>query len=517
MYNLDRLLKAEAKSLQDLAIDDPEKREEICRKYIKFYDCVYDCEQKKTNKRLTLSPSKTQMKLWVHRETYVVVQSTILLIKTRSHSASEKSLTTLLHTNVTRKPFISCAADAIYAKWKTSETFSGGHVNVRYAPNRYCFQVLVTNNQIELLVPHLDCRLSRLRTADPPGILIETTVLISFHGLFVTGGDRLFVLRCFHIRHQGNLSVEGIPHNLSHRNSLIVLPSDNSSQITIKEVPKKRLECYYTVKQELVRDKSISSEVKLSDEEWASRQKRQVQEGKWQPVNERVAIGTPLLHEWSCRNAEPNQCLMVTNCIMKTQEDEHKLVDEQGCSMLPSLIPELQYEANHTVSQIVPLFSIVDQPFLYFQCQLNLVDVVKGGEGALLSCMPPKCLTTSQSSEMIFELNHRRKRRQISAISSQNLVTRTLDVISQRLEILPFGEHAPPKKIDSNCNEEKEPAHSRLERHEKNEKICMPKILIGIMTGLFIGVIIFAFACVLRSFLPRLKFSHVSTEQTQNY
>lgn len=56
----------------------------------------------------------------------------------------------------------SCSADAIYAKWKTNVTFVG-HVNVRHAPNRSCYQVLVTNNQIELLIPHLDCQVSRTR------------------------------------------------------------------------------------------------------------------------------------------------------------------------------------------------------------------------------------------------------------------------------------------------------------------------------------------------------------------
>lgn len=56
----------------------------------------------------------------------------------------------------------SCSADAIYAKWKTNTTFVG-HVNVRHAPNRFCYQVLVTNNQIELLIPHQDCQVSRIR------------------------------------------------------------------------------------------------------------------------------------------------------------------------------------------------------------------------------------------------------------------------------------------------------------------------------------------------------------------
>jgi hypothetical protein len=42
--------------------------------------------------------------------------------------------------SVVEEPFVSCATDAIYAKWKTGQTFTG-RVNVRYAPNRFCYQV----------------------------------------------------------------------------------------------------------------------------------------------------------------------------------------------------------------------------------------------------------------------------------------------------------------------------------------------------------------------------------------
>lgn len=57
----------------------------------------------------------------------------------------------------------------------------------------------------------------RIRSLDPPGLLLETTVLVSFHPEFVTESDRLFVLRCLHTKNatqNGGLN-EGVPQQLT--------------------------------------------------------------------------------------------------------------------------------------------------------------------------------------------------------------------------------------------------------------------------------------------------------------
>lgn len=114
----------------------------------------------------------------------------------------------------------SCAADAIYVKFKTNATFVG-QVNVKFAPNRFCYQVLVTNNQIELLVPHEECSVSRRRLVflslhrispssrsfSPPGILLEASVSVSFHPEFTTAADRLFHFQCFHKKNKKGLEI----------------------------------------------------------------------------------------------------------------------------------------------------------------------------------------------------------------------------------------------------------------------------------------------------------------------
>ncbi|VDN60182.1 unnamed protein product [Dracunculus medinensis] len=79
---------------------------------------------------------------------------------------------------IVEQPLISCSADAIYAKWKTKTTFNG-NVTVQFVPNPNCYQTLITNNQIELLIPHHDCRLNRMRFISRAALMFESSVLIT--------------------------------------------------------------------------------------------------------------------------------------------------------------------------------------------------------------------------------------------------------------------------------------------------------------------------------------------------
>ena len=180
---------------------------------------------------------------------------------------------------------------------------------MRYAPNRYCYQVLVTGDQIELLVPHLECQLPRMRMINPPGVSVEAHVLVSFHDEFVTKGDRLYALRCLHTHSGSNRTEQQEGQEIA-----VSTPAPNT-------LP---LECSYEVVRKV--QGSPSFRPLLSDE--------------------RLPVGTPLLHRWSCSHHRPTQCLIVTGCLLKTDDTEHALVDEYGCSTVPALVGELVYSGS---------------------------------------------------------------------------------------------------------------------------------------------------------------------------
>jgi hypothetical protein len=180
---------------------------------------------------------------------------------------------------------------------------------VRYAPNRYCYQVLVTGDQIELLVPHLECQLTRMRMINPPGVSVEAHVLVSFHDEFVTKGDRLYALRCLHTHSSGNQTESPL------------VPA-NSNPVT--DTPTPPLECSYEVVRKAHGNPSF------------------------RPLlpDERLPVGTALLHRWGCRHHRPSHCLIVTGCLLRTDDTEHELVDEYGCSTVPALVGELEYDGS---------------------------------------------------------------------------------------------------------------------------------------------------------------------------
>jgi len=222
-------------------------------------------------------------------------------------------------------PFVSCAEDAIYAKWRTNVTFNG-EVTVRFA-KQPCYRTLVTNNQIELLVPHLACQIARKRSLDPPGVLLSASVLIAFHEEFMTGSDRIYQLECLHTR--GPLM-----------QSTAFLSSTNSP--ILQHPPPS---CSYKVQTEI--------------------------EGEEASV---VRLGDSLHHDWSCMtdSTQGDLCLVVRNCLLVTDDSEYQIIGNDGCSMDEQLLPQPIYYSPLHVGQIVPMFGVNGKPVVHFQCELTL-------------------------------------------------------------------------------------------------------------------------------------------------
>uniref|UniRef100_A0A0K0DFH4 ZP domain-containing protein n=1 Tax=Angiostrongylus cantonensis TaxID=6313 RepID=A0A0K0DFH4_ANGCA len=194
------------------------------------------------------------------------------------------------------KPLVEsdCAADAIYVKLKTNQTFEG-HVQVKFVVQKSCYQVLVTNNQIEVLVPHEECAVPRRRSRSPAGIFLETAISVSFHPDFTTADDRIFHLRCFHQR---------------ATNSKALGPgSPTESQRDAMRTPS----CSYTV--------------------------RKRPNG---PLAGTVMLGQVVFHQWSCENQQ-DTCLIVHSCSVVGGETKHGLMDADGCSKNTKILPNLVY------------------------------------------------------------------------------------------------------------------------------------------------------------------------------
>ncbi|VDO22734.1 unnamed protein product [Brugia timori] len=291
----------------------------------------------------------------------------------------------------------SCSADAIYVKWRTSMTFVG-HINVRHAPNRFCYQVLVTNNQIELLIPHQDCQVSRtrlvrlnlytyvlesydllfFRSLRPVGVIVATSVLISFHPHYVTAGDRIYLLRCLHTRSSDKSLFPGS-----------VAPLTTSTDVFqgSTSIP----QCEYQIRN--LKNNEI--------------------------VNEAI-IGEMVRHRWSCSvRSDQDLCLVITNCFLIASDSKHQLIDNKGCSTDRTVLPDLIYIDNLNVEQNVSVFGVADKPYVYFQCQVSLLP------SKAHQCPKPNCPS-----------NHRNQRDLLYMIGNDEALI--LDIVSQQFEIRDF-------------------------------------------------------------------------------
>ncbi|CAJ0585516.1 unnamed protein product, partial [Mesorhabditis spiculigera] len=258
------------------------------------------------------------------------------------------------------QPTVSCSADAIYVKIRTRETFAG-HITVRYAPNTVCYQVLVTNNQIEVLVPHQDCALPRKRLHSPEGVVVSAELVVSFHPDFLTNDALVYRFECRHTRKDDGKLEAG-----TQQTALTEDPHAHDGPL-----------CQYRIKSS--------------------------QNGH--PLHS-ASIGDVVFHEWSCQNTGPDQCLLVRSCFFVTPETRYPLVDADGCSLDQYVLPQLHYFDHRLVAQNVSVFGVAQRPVVFFECELALTERDDHG------CQPPVCGKDSTV--------HRRTPRTLHSIEAQS-------------------------------------------------------------------------------------------------
>ncbi|EFO18276.2 hypothetical protein LOAG_10218 [Loa loa] len=212
----------------------------------------------------------------------------------------------------------------------------------------------------------------------PVGVIIATSVLISFHPHYVTAGDRVYLLRCLHTRASDQSLLPGsvvppiIPTN-AFRGSA--------------SMP----QCKYEIRS-------------LKDNE----------------IVDEAIIGEMVRHRWSCRvRSDQNLCLVITNCFLMARDSKHQLINNQGCSIDRTILLDLIYIDNMNVEQNVSVFGVAEKPYVYFQCQISLLPPKAG------QCPKPSCPS-----------NHRNERDLLYMI--ENDETLILDTVSQPLEIRDF-------------------------------------------------------------------------------
>uniref|UniRef100_A0A914WP56 ZP domain-containing protein n=1 Tax=Plectus sambesii TaxID=2011161 RepID=A0A914WP56_9BILA len=251
-------------------------------------------------------------------------------------------------------PELVCMDEMIMFSFRSKNPFRGrvfvkGRVN-----DPHCIQDFPQNgaNNATYTINLGDCGMQKF-TADANGSTnMLTTVVVSFHQIFITKVDRAYRLQCLFkeavVTVTQNLGVSMIP----------VTPISSGGLAPT---------CSYSLR----RDSPDGAEIRFS------------------------TVGEKAYHVWECNPTTPaNYGLLIFNCQASDTGANIKvsIVDDDGCVVDPILMDKITYESNQPRAfAVTHVYKYADQPSIFFQCGIKMCNRVAGEcEGIT----PPVCNVT---------------------------------------------------------------------------------------------------------------------------
>jgi len=295
-----------------------------------------------------------------------------------------------IDNGITGDPEIECGPTSIQVTFNTQNAFSG-HV---YVKNRFAEDGCRTTGdntrsigQIEL--DFAACGVARERSAEPKGIFVRSTIVISFHPNFLTKIDRAYTIQCFYMEADKTVSTE-----------IEVSMITTGFQTQVVPMPV----CRYEI--------------------------LDAADGNGNPVQFAI-IGQAVFHKWTCdTDTIDTFCMVVHSCTVDDgQGDNLQLIDENGCAIDRYLMGNLDYPSDLMASKEVHVFKYADRPALFFNCQITITVKEPNGQ-----CERPECAEPGGQGDG----SRRRKRSaEAAAIIDTSSGFETLDISPEAQRDLP--------------------------------------------------------------------------------
>jgi hypothetical protein len=246
-------------------------------------------------------------------------------------------------------PEIECGPTTIQVTFNTRNNFEG-HVYVKGLYDQQDAGCRTTGDgaravgSIEL--PFDTCNVVRERSANPKGIFIRSTIIISFHPNFMTKVDRAYTLQCFYMEADKTVSTD-----------IEVSMITTGFQTQFVPMPI----CRY----EILDAADGGTPVRFA------------------------LIGQAVFHKWTCDTETVDTfCMYVYSCFVvdPAGADRLDLIDETGCASDKYLMGNIEYPTDLMGVREVHVFKYADRPALFFQCQIQIT-VKEPNE----DCVRPQC------------------------------------------------------------------------------------------------------------------------------
>ncbi|CAI5453942.1 unnamed protein product [Caenorhabditis angaria] len=272
----------------------------------------------------------------------------------------------LINNGLTGEPIVQCGSESLSIQFKTQSAFEG-HTYVKgHYSTKQCRNDATLEPSVNLTIPYSTCDVLRQRSTNPRGIMITTTVIISFHPMFITKIDKSYKVQCFYAEAAKTVTQQfNVDIGKDQEKKIFVMVGDEESgssnntqqdQRVVHDPEEERFnynvplpECNYRV---LANNKD-GEPVKFA------------------------TVGQLVYHEWSCEPIDKKEsspfCATVHSCSVKDETGkEVQLFDENGCAVDKYLINNLEYTNDLTGGQLSQVFKFADQPSVFFQCQIRL-------------------------------------------------------------------------------------------------------------------------------------------------
>ncbi|VDM25491.1 unnamed protein product [Toxocara canis] len=245
-------------------------------------------------------------------------------------------------------PEVECGPTSITVSFNTNNPFEG-HVFVKGLYDQDGCRNDEGGRQVAgIELPFDTCNVAKTRSLNPRGIFVTTTVVISFHPIFVTKVDRAYQIQCFYMEADKTVSSQ-------------IEVSDITTAFITEIVPMPI--CRYEIL-----DGGPDGE----------------------PVDFAV-VGQQVYHKWTCETeAVDTFCAIVHSCFVDDGEGETvQLLTEDGCALDKYLFNNLEYPTDLEAGQEAHVYKYADRLQLYYQCQIKITIKEPGKDCKRPTCKDP--------------------------------------------------------------------------------------------------------------------------------
>ncbi|KHN85908.1 Cuticlin-1 [Toxocara canis] len=247
------------------------------------------------------------------------------------------------------EPEIECGPTSITVNFNTRNPFEG-HVYVKGLYDQEGCRNDEGGRQVAgISLPFDSCNVARTRSLNPRGIFVTTTVVISFHPLFITKVDRAYRVQCFYMEADKTVSTQ-----------IEVSEITTAFQTQIVPMPICRYE---------ILDGGPTG----------------------QPI-QFATIGQQVYHKWTCDSETVDTfCAVVHSCFVDDGNgDTIQILNEEGCALDKYLLNNLEYPTDLMAGQEAHVYKYADRSQLFYQCQITITIKEPNSECARPTCAEPQ-------------------------------------------------------------------------------------------------------------------------------